>query len=160
MFNQIVNWIGNWVRESVFGGDDVKLTAGSINPLMIEMERSTNERDDLSLGCRKNFGSVDWECMCTFMSLLGFPKRRLDTPKIFIQRVKKNVLQEWDACEPTFKYNDGKANGRVGKSDLYDFKMTLVSAKTVHSRPVRSRCAYTEARLCIVQLNCVCLWTI
>ena len=27
------------------------------------------------------------------------------------------------------------------------------------SKPVRSRCACTEVRVCIVQLSCVCLWT-
>ena len=32
-------------------------------------------------------------------------------------------------------------------------------AKTIDSRPVRSRCACTEVMLCVVQLNCVCLWT-
>ena len=35
----------------------------------------------------------------------------------------------------------------------------LVSAKTIDSRPVGSRSAWTEVRLCIAQLNCVCLWT-
>ena len=33
----------------------------------------------------------------------------------------------------------------------------LVSENTIDSRPVRSRCACTEVRLCIVQLSCVCL---
>ena len=34
-----------------------------------------------------------------------------------------------------------------------------VSENTLDSRPVRSRCACTEVRQCIVQLSCVCLWT-
>ena len=40
---------------------------------------------------------------------------------------------------------------------LQDYSMTaLVSANTIDSRPVRSRCACTEVRLCIVQLE-LCL---